>query len=428
MSYIIQHVTVEGLWGVKSFDTDFHSDINILIGQNGSNKTTFLNLIEGCLNVDMRPLAQVPFDRIRFLLCNEKDETKEILVSKSYDENWVVIKYLIDEEEVEIRTLEDFDDRPYRYSSVMRESMMRAKHILKDMVKMSWLTVDRNPEFFDDRHSYRNVVDKKLEDLMQELAMYRLKIMEGTNKLTRELNSNVLSLLLFDGDTDDFDIDDVNRFSSLDTREIKASLYRVFNQMGNMKQMSDRIQSHIARLTSVIEKAKTGTPLVAQDAAALVLINRTMTMIDLSQNYKTEVDKLMAPIDTFHKTLQKFIKDKEFTFSEDNGLLEVAWTYMRGGRLITSDLKYQNLSSGEKQLLILLTQTLLQEKQPYVFIADEPELSLHIEWQKDIIGAINTINPNAQVIVATHSPEIAGQWYDNIISMESITSYDGREE
>ena len=29
MSYIIQHVTVEGLWGVKSFDTDFHTDINI---------------------------------------------------------------------------------------------------------------------------------------------------------------------------------------------------------------------------------------------------------------------------------------------------------------------------------------------------------------------------------------------------------------
>lgn len=77
-------------------------------------------------------------------------------------------------------------------------------------------------------------------------------------------------------------------------------------------------------------------------------------------------------------------------------------------------------------MLILLTQTLLQEKQPYVFIADEPELSLHIEWQKDIIGAINTINPNAQVIVATHSPEIAGQWSDNIISMESITRYDGR--
>ena len=426
MSYIIQHVTVEGLWGVKSFDTDFHTDINILIGQNGSNKTTFLNLIEGCLNVDLRPLAQVPFDKIHFHLINDKDETKEILVEKSYDENWVVIKYLIEEESVEIRTLEEYDDRPYRYSSIMRESIMRAKHILKGMVKMSWLTVDRNPEIYDDHHSSRNVVDKKLDVLMQELAMYRLKIMEGTNKLTRELNSNVLSLLLFDGDTDDFDFDDINRFSSLDPREIKASLYRVFNQMGNMKQMSDRIQAHIARLTSVIEKAKTGASLVLQDAAALVLINRTMTMIDLSQKYKTEVDKFMAPIDIYQKTLQKFIKDKEFNFSEENGLLEVSWSYLKDGKLTISDLKHQNLSSGEKQLLILLTQTLLQEKQPYVFIADEPELSLHIEWQKDIIGAINTINPNAQVIVATHSPEIAGQWSDNIISMESITRYDGR--
>ena len=46
MSYTIKHVNVKGLWGVKSFDTSFHRNINIIIGQNGSNKTTFLNLIE----------------------------------------------------------------------------------------------------------------------------------------------------------------------------------------------------------------------------------------------------------------------------------------------------------------------------------------------------------------------------------------------
>ena len=81
------------------------------------------------------------------------------------------------------------------------------------------------------------------------------------------------------------------------------------------------------------------------------------------------------------------------------------------------------LSSGEKQLLVLLIQTLLQENKPYVFLADEPELSLHIDWQRNIVGAIHEMNPNAQIIVATHSPEVAGQWIQKIIPMESITRY-----
>lgn len=64
------------------------------------------------------------------------------------------------------------------------------------------------------------------------------------------------------------------------------------------------------------------------------------------------------------------------------------------------------LSSGEKQLIILLTEALLQKSKETLFIADEPELSLHIEWQQKIISSIMKLNPKAQIIVATHSPEI----------------------
>ncbi len=78
------------------------------------------------------------------------------------------------------------------------------------------------------------------------------------------------------------------------------------------------------------------------------------------------------------------------------------------------------LSSGEKQLIILLTETLLQKKSQTIFIADEPELSLHIEWQRKIIPSIKELNPNAQIIVATHSPEIVGKWKSNAINMEGI--------
>ena len=41
-----------------------------------------------------------------------------------------------------------------------------------------------------------------------------------------------------------------------------------------------------------------------------------------------------------------------------------------------------------------------------IFIIDEPELSLHIDWQKDFIRYATESNPNTQLILATHSPDI----------------------
>jgi predicted ATPase len=80
----------------------------------------------------------------------------------------------------------------------------------------------------------------------------------------------------------------------------------------------------------------------------------------------------------------------------------------------------QMLSSGEKQLLILLSETLLQREQPAVFIADEPELSLHVLWQEKLVGSLRSLNPSAQIIAATHSPDIVGPLADHAIDMETL--------
>jgi predicted ATP-binding protein involved in virulence len=41
-----------------------------------------------------------------------------------------------------------------------------------------------------------------------------------------------------------------------------------------------------------------------------------------------------------------------------------------------------------------------------VFVVDEPELSLHVSWQRKFVSAIRRANPAVQLILATHSPEI----------------------
>lgn len=65
-------------------------------------------------------------------------------------------------------------------------------------------------------------------------------------------------------------------------------------------------------------------------------------------------------------------------------------------------------------------EALLQEKRNVIFIADEPELSLHVKWQEKLINAIRELNPNAQLIIATHSPDIVADYRNKVIDMEGI--------
>ena len=80
------------------------------------------------------------------------------------------------------------------------------------------------------------------------------------------------------------------------------------------------------------------------------------------------------------------------------------------------------LSSGEKQILVILLTALVQEGRPGVMLMDEPEISLHIEWQQRLITLIRTLNPNTQIILCTHSPAIIMDgWMDAVTEMEDIT-------
>lgn len=80
------------------------------------------------------------------------------------------------------------------------------------------------------------------------------------------------------------------------------------------------------------------------------------------------------------------------------------------------------LSSGEKQILVILLTALVQENRPGVMLMDEPEISLHIEWQQRLITLVRTLNPNVQIILCTHSPAIVmNGWMDSVTEINDIT-------
>ena len=110
--------------------------------------------------------------------------------------------------------------------------------------------------------------------------------------------------------------------------------------------------------------------------------------------------------DLFSETGKKIIrKSNEIQFEQDGDILS----------------PYQ-LSSGEKQMLVILLTVLVQDNQAYTLFMDEPEISLHVEWQQRLISLIRELNPNVQIILSTHSPAlIMNGWIDAVTEVSDIT-------
>ncbi len=84
-------------------------------------------------------------------------------------------------------------------------------------------------------------------------------------------------------------------------------------------------------------------------------------------------------------------------------------------------LTYKELSSGEKQVLLIMLTALLQERREFIFTLDEPEISLHTDWQRILIEKIKLLNPNCQLIIATHAPSIIlNGWASCVQNIEDV--------
>lgn len=92
--------------------------------------------------------------------------------------------------------------------------------------------------------------------------------------------------------------------------------------------------------------------------------------------------------------------------------------FLQEGDILTT----RQLSSGEKQMMLILLTVLLEDCQPYVLFMDEPEVSLHVDWQQELVTIITELNPQIQLILTTHSPAvIMNGWLDKVTEVSDIT-------
>lgn len=425
----IEQVEIKKLWGIKNIKCPLNEDVNIIIGSNGSGKTTFLNIIEAVLQCDIPILCSILFESVTIHLEGGLDTIK--VVQTSDDSGSLNFLYVFNDTDEYSFSANDTGRRG-RTSIYFQQVLSVIRQHLESLVNVAWLSVNRyNP--LNGREDYResveeNFVNLKLRRLMHDLLVYRLRLEGVVNTLSNQQNQEVFSLLLYNSQYDVYNPQNIKEFLNLDTKNIQTALFRVFHQIGISSEKRDSIKGHIGAMSAAVQKIINNENLTFNDIFPLSLVNRTLSLIEISKKYTLLKDDVLEPVTKYLSCLQRFMNEKSFSFSEKNGNLNIELKpiiFKKDGESITRniEIQHQSLSSGEKQLLILLTQTLLQEKQPFIYIADEPELSLHIEWQHKIISAIKELNPNVQIIAATHSPEIAGQWRMNITNLQNVTEY-----
>ena len=316
----IKSIKIEKLYGKYDFDWDLRSDINIIAGDNGSYKTTLLNIIAS--------------------LCEPK----------SVPESYIL----------EGATLVMTEDISVKFRS-FRDSLLKLK---KDAANDEMLTelVTKFQAEIDEKN------EKNLSDLTLNASVIAIK--QGESKLSV---GNFKKLRIF------------NKISTFDVPALKNEMSSVLDQQLEV------LESEYAYYLSDLSKQL--SDLIHQAGK-----------VDME-----DMKKIYAHNDMFIEIVNEAFKRTNKTVDTTKSKLQ----FKIGDELLASN---KRLSSGEKQFIIVMLTILLQRNQESILIMDEPEISMHLDWQRNLIQNIQKLNPNSQIILATHSTGIIMDGWEQLVT------------
>jgi ABC-type hemin transport system ATPase subunit len=418
---LVSRIRVKGLWGHRNFDIKFQNDINIIIGPNASGKTTLINILHHALTGNLGALSQIVFKSIDILLLSF-DGTGDASVNVVQDDETLAFSFGESEVQTSLEAWRGTSEASrYVSNTLRRRTANEVGHLRMQLIQRVpaiWLPVSRrlpisDEEDADNRRLHRRPlesVDECLAELLEGLQKYRVSLDSQLSELRKEFQKHALETVLYDKQHDR--APDLHSFIP-PTEDDRKQLYNAFVDLGLIDpRIRKRIDEHFAAALRASEKLKSETSDIDINTLFIIpLMNRTKSMVQFAQQLEKQRTDLFASLHSYEEIVSSFLVDKKVEVDSKGQLTIVA------DRKGDEHLEWRHLSSGEKQILILLTQAILRERDPVVYVADEPELSLHVTWQEKLISSLRALAGRCQFIVATHSPDIAGGFSDKIIDL-----------
>jgi predicted ATP-dependent endonuclease of OLD family len=278
---------------------------------------------------------------------------------------------------------------------------------LQKLVKIKWLSVHRAPSKgrANEPASNDSSVDRRLTQLGNLLVRY-FSILAGkreqeTNRFLRQLFPILLSVASEE--------DAIGEALKVDLNSLRESITEIIEQLHLASGTLDK------DMRTYFALAKESQEATAYSSSVLTALIISMPMHRIVEEWNRSLVRqaeIAKPRTDFLDVINAMFSGKQLEINQRNELEAVL---PNGKRLQLSE-----LSSGEKQLLIIMAEALLQENEQFIYIADEPELSLHVVWQEQLTRNLRRINSKAQVIFATHSPDIVSEYSDRVIDMERL--------
>ncbi|WP_446811986.1 AAA family ATPase [Methylomonas sp. 2BW1-5-20] len=458
----ISSFSIEALHGLYSYRdcslSNLSSDLIILYGDNGCGKTTILYLLFHLLSSQtnkghLNSIAKVQFKHVRVFLSDgsvvsaERHDNSNSLpiLFKIQRANSKGVEYSFIPETLRNQSLLDIVEREMQgKASAKATKSVKEKLYQKNLLnslQYSLFNVD------DDAHKkylnalqdlqitcYFMAADRRMAcDSIEDTkapSYQQANENSGTDLITRIRTQYIKEALNSAAKYINRQIIGASNTGSKSTNDIYADLiYRISTEKFFDDNSTSNVDDLVTSLTELSAQNRKYSDLGLAPELDFININKaikessTGNGVILNKILSPYIDSLTARlkalqpvgmvIENFLNTLNSLFKHKTISFSPSNGFMIYG---TNGGE----PLGPEKLSSGEQQLLLLFCYLLVAKDKQSIFIIDEPEISLNIKWQRELINAMREIisDSSLQIIIATHSIELLSQHDDMVIALD----------
>lgn len=442
----IKRIKITGLYGYINKIVEFNPTFTILVGINGSGKTSVLNFVNWLLRPSLEELCTIEFSEIELHFTYNNSE---YLILYRQDDVELTIKIRNLTLNIVYHTIQaTFDIHPKlitknpsikdairgHYEKLTPEPSEREswQFLFNELPKAIAIGLDRDVSDPDDRSNVKitSGLSKKNRatpvDNVRQIALRQHSLYNNNVILLNTYLRDKIMISAFDV-VDSFDaINSVPNVTIEQVESLEKKVKKYFdenvwmtsnkNKKETLNNDATKITAYFKNLKRILNRSQSKSNTESFDLLYWANTNQFKKIKDLInefEDFEVKIKQSYQPLKEYLDTLNSFFKDssKQLYFVPETS--ELKFNILdKDGNVIQEKRDIQSMSSGELQILILFTVLKFNDaiNNSKVIILDEPELSLHPKWQEDFMSAIEVLTPkDTQIIIATHSPLIVGE-------------------
>lgn len=419
---IIQY-EVEKLYNSFNHQITFNENITIILGQNGLGKTAMLTMLYGLFSHDFHLLLKYPYDSIILTF----DNKKRLIIKKDKNQDEQDIDFTYGHQSIKLATIVQNAESAKRYiRKYLSVDVLR--HIDEDLWQIRQTGEVLSSIEVMSRYSslYPQLLESNIYGCPQwlEEIISSIKIdFIGTKRLQTQVpnEERTYARRLEIHDTIDEDAQDFIRLLSSTKSKAAAIAAEIDKTYPNrlIEQFKEENEKTILKKSQLVknlnklntlrnELIEVGLMDVTEDEVldnTFVLTKEISTVFNV---YVEDSNKKLSAYSDMSKRVKLFIDliNKHFLYKKITISSTEGFTLK--STITDEKILLKQLSSGEQHMFILYYHLLFKYAPNTLILLDEPEISLHISWQKDFIAdllQIMELNPMT-LLIATHAPSI----------------------